>query len=86
MLLANEYGLITDSFLDSLFPEEKILIDNQILNDLIEAENKANEDQSKENEEKSKHPGMDRYKSNEDFWDEVELANKEQQNRGMEVQ
>jgi hypothetical protein len=85
--LALEYGFICDSFLESLTPEEKILIDNQILNDLIKQENDANEKASKEAKEKSEHPGMERYESEDDFWDEVAKAEKEKsQNKDMEAQ
>jgi hypothetical protein len=87
LFLASKYNFICDSFLDSLSPEEKILIDNQVLNDLIGAENDAQEKASKKAKEKSDHPGMERYEDPDEFWDEVERANKErQQNKDMEVQ
>jgi hypothetical protein len=70
-----------------LTPEEKIVIDNQILSDLNEAENKANEKASEEAKEKAMYPGIERYDSEDDYWAEVELAEKEkQQNKNMEVQ
>lgn len=57
---ALEYGRITSTFLASLSPDQKILIDHHILNRLIEADNDAQEKATKEAEEKRKNPGVKR--------------------------
>ena len=69
-----EYGYFSQDFWDSLTPEEKILGDHHILNELIRADNEAQEQASKKAEEDRKHPGMERFKSEDDFWAEVEEA------------
>ena len=73
---ALEYGLLTQPFFDSLLPEEKILADHHILNELIRADNEAQKKALKKSDEDRKHPGMERFESVDDFWDEVEDANK----------
>jgi hypothetical protein len=60
LLLANKYGIIVQSFLDSLTPEEKLLIDHHLLNRTIEAENEAIERQKEEGERNRKMPGVTR--------------------------
>lgn len=69
-----EYGFFTQSFFDGLSPEQKILADHHILNELIKADNEAQERASKKSEEDRKHPGMERFASEDDFWAEVEDA------------
>lgn len=75
MLLANEYGLFRPDF--TLSAEEMILADNHLLNELITAENEAQKESIKKAKEKKDHPGMERYDDPEDFWAEVEEANKD---------
>lgn len=76
MKAALDYGFISQQFFDSLLPEEKILADHYILNSLIQAENEAQKKALKKSDEDRKHPGMERFESLDDFWDEVEEANK----------
>ena len=74
--MAKEYGLLSESFFDGLLPEEKILADHHILNRLIQADNDAQEKAAQKAKENREHPGMERYEDPEDFWDEVEEAQK----------
>ncbi len=76
MKAALDYGFISQQFFDSLLPEEKILADHYILNSLIQAENEAQKKALKKSDEDRKHPGMERFESLDDFWDEVEEANR----------
>jgi hypothetical protein len=86
-MAVNEYGLFTESFFDSLTPEERVFFDYEVRNRLIDTLNKSEEERQKEEKERSEHPGMERYQDPEDFWDEVGKANKErEQNKDMEVQ
>ena len=75
MLLAKRYGLFKPEFTPSA--EEMILADNHLLNELIKAENAAQKEAMKKSKEKKDHPGMERYDDPEDFWAEVEEANKD---------
>ena len=77
LLLANRYGRISDTFLDSLSPDEKILIDNHLLNRLIESENDAMKRAREDAKDRAEHPGMERYDSEDDFWAEAERAERE---------
>lgn len=71
-----EYGYFSKSFWESLTPEDKILGDHHILNELIRADNEAQKKALKKSDDDRKHPGMERFESVDDFWDEVEDANK----------
>lgn len=75
MKLAIEYGLFKAEF--SLSAEEMILADNHLLNELIKAENEAQEKAMKRSKEKNEHPGMERFEDEDDFWAEAEDANDE---------
>lgn len=75
MRAALEYGLFTQPFYDSLLPEERILADHHILNSLIQADNDAQKRAMKKSDEDRKHPGMERFESMDEFWDEVDDAN-----------
>jgi hypothetical protein len=75
MRLARDYGLFRPDFI--LSAEEMVLADNYLLNELIKAENKAQEEAIQKRKEKDDHPGMERYEDPEDFWAEVDAANKE---------
>ena len=57
-------------------PEEQTLADHHILNELVPAHNQAEKEGLEESDEDRKHPGMERFESVDDFWDEVEDANK----------
>jgi TRAP-type C4-dicarboxylate transport system substrate-binding protein len=76
---ALEYGRVSQDFFDSLSPDRRILVDHHILNRLIQAENEAQEKATKTAKENRDHPGMERYHSEDDFWAEVEEAEKESQ-------
>ena len=75
MRAALEYGLFTQPFFDSLLPEELILGDHYILNELIRADNEAQKKALKKSDDDRKHPGMERFESLDDFWAEVDEAN-----------
>jgi hypothetical protein len=75
MKAALEYGLFTQHFFDSLSPEERILGDHHILNSLIQADNEAQKKALKKSDDDRKHPGMERFDSMDEFWDEVDDAN-----------
>jgi hypothetical protein len=75
MKAALEYGFFTQPFYDSLLPEERILADHHILNSLIQADNDAQKRAMKKSDEDRKHPGMERFESMDEFWDEVDDAN-----------
>lgn len=75
MKAALEYGFFTQPFYDSLSPEERILGDHYILNSLIQADNESQKKALKKSEEDRKHPGMERFESMDEFWDEVDDAN-----------
>jgi len=77
LLLANKYGLLDKTFFKSLSPVEKVFIDHYILNRLIEAENEAQKKSLEKGKDRSQHPGMERYETEEDFWGEVEDAETE---------
>ena len=51
-----------------------LLADNFILNSVIKAENEAQEKSLKKRKDERDHPGMERFESVDDFWDEVEAA------------
>lgn len=74
---ALEYGRVSQEFFDSLSPDRRVLVDHHILNRLIQAENEAQEKAMQKAKEKRDHPGMERYHSEDDFWAEVEEAEKE---------
>ena len=76
---ALEYGRVSQDFFDSLSPDRRILVDHHILNRLIQAENEAQEKAMQKAKEERDHPGMERYRSEDDFWAEVEEAEKESQ-------
>lgn len=75
LLLANRYGLFRPDF--SLSPEEMILGDNHLLNELIKAENEAQKEAMKKSKEKRDHPGVERFGNEDEFWDESTDANEE---------
>ena len=72
-MLASEYGLVSQNFLNDLLPEEKIFIDSHLLNRLIEAENKAIEKQREEAERSRKMPGVSRMVSAEERAEQLRL-------------
>lgn len=74
MLLAMQYNLFPELF--DLTGMELLLADADILNRVIDAENKAQEAMQKKQKERGEHPGMERYQDEEEFWDEVENAGK----------
>ena len=76
MRAALEYGIFTQPFYDSLSPEERILGDHHILNSLIQADNESQKKTLKKSEDDRNHPGMERFDSIDEFWDEVDDANK----------
>jgi hypothetical protein len=82
-MLALDYGLLDQKYFQSLTPTEKIFIDHHILNRLIEAENEAQKKSLEKAKDRRQHPGMERYESEDDFWDEIEDA-KEEVLRGYE--
>lgn len=75
--LANEYGLIDLAFYHSLSPADRLFIDHEILNRLIQADNEARKQADKKAKDDRDHPGMERYESIDDFWDEAEAAKQE---------
>jgi hypothetical protein len=74
MLLANSYGLFDPSFFASLDGYDLLLADYAILNAVIKSENEAQEAMMKQRKDQSDHPGMERYQTQDEFWDEVERA------------
>lgn len=64
ILLANDYGLIRA---DHFSPTEKILIDNQLLNRLIEAENEAYDKAKGSREADVSMPGLEKRLSIDDI-------------------
>jgi hypothetical protein len=78
--LANEYGFIAASFLDSLSPTEKILIDYDIRNRLVDTLNKIEKDRQKESDDKQNMPGLKQRLTID------ELIERQRQNKDVEVQ
>lgn len=74
MLLARQYNLFPG--LDDLTGLEMLLVDHDILNRVIQSENEAQERQSKKHKDAKDHPGMEKFETEQDFWDEVEAATK----------
>ncbi len=72
ILLASQYKLFSQDYLDGLTGFDQLLIDHAILNRVISEENRAQEAARKKAKEEKDHPGMERFESEEDFWDEVE--------------
>ena len=72
MLLARKYNLFPG--LDDLTGIDLLLIDHEILNRVIQSENETQEKANKKQKDASEHPGMERYDSLDDFWDEVDAA------------
>jgi hypothetical protein len=73
--LAIEYGFISQKYYDGLRHDERIMIDHHILNELIKAQNEAQEKSMKKNKDAQAHPGMERFDSMDDYWAEVDDAN-----------
>lgn len=71
MILANEYGLFRPEYFRNLSAEELILADMRLLSRIYEEERKAH-DRAKE---RAEHPGMERFETVDEFWDEVKEAN-----------
>jgi hypothetical protein len=74
MLLARQYNLFDPVFMAGLSGMDLLLSDNAILNAVIKSDNEAQEKALKKNRDKQDHPGMERFESINDFWDEVESA------------
>lgn len=76
ILLARQYKLFTDEYFASLAGIDKLLIDHAILNRVIAEENKAQEEAIKKRKEQNDHPGMEKFETEDDFWSEVDAANR----------
>ena len=74
MLLTKQYNLFPAFFAEKPTGMELLLADNAILNSVIKAENDAQEKSLKKRRDERDHPGMERFESVDDFWDEVESA------------
>jgi hypothetical protein len=64
--LASEYGRASPAFLASLSPDKKILIDHEILNRLIQADNESQKKAMEEHKREQKMPGVKRMVSAEE--------------------
>lgn len=76
MLLANRYGLFDSTFFNSLSGINLLQCDLTILNNVIREENEAVELSRKKSKERQEHPGMEKFESIDDFFDEVDRANR----------
>lgn len=74
MLLANRYGLFDPTFFNNLSGINLLQCDLLILNSIVREENEAVEANRKKSKERQEHPGMERFESVDDFWDEAERA------------
>lgn len=74
ILLAKQYNLFPQFFASNPTGLELLQADYAMLARLIEAENKAHEARRKRDKDARDHPGMERFGSQDEFWDEVEAA------------
>lgn len=71
MLLARQYNLFPQFFASNPSGMDLLQADYTLLARLAEAEAKAHEASRKRQEDAREHPGMERFSTDEEFWDEV---------------
>lgn len=72
MLLAKQYNLFPQFFASNPTGMDLLQADYTLLARLAEAESKAHEANRKRQEDAREHPGMERFGSVDEFWEEAE--------------